>query len=99
MRCTPTDPSLEFDVFEMAKLRLAEVLDSRGYDLIRAERTALYVVEGIRPAAKLLKVLTRVKPPADDEVVEALRSLLDEAPALVKVERLLLGSDSGEEAV
>jgi hypothetical protein len=91
---TPTDPSLEFDVFEMFRLRLAEVLMRRGYDLVDAERIALYVVEGARPVAHLLKVLTRIKQAEDDEVIVALDHVLAETPALEKAKRLRLRAEA-----
>ena len=95
-RCTPTDPSLEFDLFEVVRLRLAEALTRRDYDPLEAERIALYVVRGVRPVSQFLKVLTRENPPGDDEIVEALTRTLDEAPAFVRATRLLLRADEDE---
>jgi hypothetical protein len=93
----PTDPSLEFDVFEMVRLRLAEVLMRRGYEQVEAERIALYLVEAARPVSHLLKVLTRVRQPEDDdEVVIALDHVLDKLPAMLKAKRLRLREDAGE---
>jgi len=43
-KCTPTDPNIEFDVFEVVRLRLVEALASAGHGLVGAERVALYVV-------------------------------------------------------
>jgi hypothetical protein len=90
VRCTPTDPSLEFDLFEVVRLRLAEALTRRGYDSVEAERIALYVVQGVRPASQLLKVLTREGGSGDDEIMDALTRTLDEAPTFVRAARLLL---------
>lgn len=87
--CTPTDPSLEFDAFEAVRLRLADALLGRGYELVEAERIALYVVELSRPVAHLLNVLGAASPPEED-VVDALGKVLDEAPALEKARQLLL---------
>jgi hypothetical protein len=96
-RCTPTDPSLEFDLFEVVRLRLAEALTRRDYDPLEAERIALYVVKGVRPVSQLLKVMTGEKVPGDDEIMDALTRTLDEAPMLVRATRLLLraGDDEG----
>lgn len=96
-RCTPTDPSLEFDLFEVIRLRLAEALARRGYDTLEAERIALYVVKGVRPVSQFLKVMTRVESPGDDEIVSALTKTLDESPAFGRAMRLLLraGEDEG----
>jgi len=88
--CTPTDPSLEYDLYEMVRLRVADVLKRRGYDPIEAERVALYMVEVSRPVANFLKVLTRISPPDDEEIVVAMGKVLDELPALEKARSLLL---------
>ena len=93
VRCTPTDPSLEFDLFEVVRLRLAEALTRRGHDPIRAERIALHVVQGVRPVSRFLKVLTRAEPPGDEEIMEALTRTLDEAPALGEAARMLRADD------
>jgi hypothetical protein len=94
--CTPTDPSLEFDLFEVVRLRLAEVLTRRDYDALEAERIALYVVKGVRPVSQLLKVLTTERAPGDDELLDALTRTLDEAPAFMRAQRLLLRADADE---
>ena len=93
---TPTDPSLEFDLFEMVRLQLAEALTRRGYEALEAERIALYVVKGMRPVSHLLKVLTREKPPGDDEIVNTLRRVLDESTAFGRATRLLLRAEGDE---
>lgn len=93
---TPTDPSLEFDVFETIRLRLAETLVRRGYDLVESERIALYVVEGARPISHFLKVLTGASPTEDDEVIDALDQVLAETPALEKAKRLRLRADTAD---
>jgi hypothetical protein len=90
---TPTDPSLEFDVFEAVRLRLADALTRRGYGPVEAERIALYVVEVSRPVSHLLKVLAGAVPPGDEEAVSALGKIIDEAPAMEKAQRLLLRID------
>lgn len=95
VRCTPTDPSIEFDLFEVVRLRLVEALTDGGCELIEAERVALYVVGAARPVSKLLKVTTGSQPATHEEVREALARLLDEAPALEKARRIMLRSDEG----
>lgn len=89
VRCTPTDPSLEFDVFEMVRVRLVEALTAGGHELIEAERLALYVVGVARPASNLLKVATRAKPPAHEEVLAAMSRVIDEAGALDRARRIM----------
>ena len=93
VRCTPTDPSLEFDLFEVVRLRLARALTRSNYDPLLAERIALHVVQGVRPVSQFLKVLTGVKPPGDEEIMEALTRTLEEAPALGEAARMLLRDD------
>ena len=93
---TPTDPSLEFDVFETARLRLAKALMRHDYSRLEAERIALYVVSAARPLSRLLKAASGVKAPNDEEVMEALFAALDETPALEKAKRLLLRLEGGE---
>lgn len=89
-----TDPSLEFDIFEMARQRLVEVFIAGGHELIEAEKIALYVVAGLRPVPRLLQVLTRIKTPTRAEILEALGPVLDEAIALDKAKRILLHMDA-----
>ena len=98
VRCTPTDPSIEFDVFEAVRLRLVEVLTREGYELIEAERVALYVVGCARPISRLLKAVTGGGTASQQEVLEALSQVLDEAPALEKARhiRLRLKGESDE---
>jgi hypothetical protein len=95
VECTPTDPSIEFDVFEMVRVRLVEALTAGGHELIEAERVALYVVEGARPVSKFLKVATASQPAAHEEVREALARVLDEVPALEKARRIVLRVEEG----
>jgi hypothetical protein len=97
VRCTPTDPSIEFDLLEVVRLRLVESLTgSGGYGLLEAERIALYVIGCARPVSKLLKVATGAPPPSHGDVLEALARVLNEAQALEKARRLMLRADEGE---
>ena len=95
--CTPTDPSLEYDLYEVVRVGAADALSRRGYGEIEAERIALYLIEASRPVANFLKVLTRVSPPADDEIVSAIGKVLDELPALEKARLLLFKTEGGEQ--
>jgi len=90
VRCTPTDPSIEFDVFELVRLRLVEALVEGGYEALEAERIALYAVGGARPVSRLLKLATGARPSSHAEVIEALTLFLDEAHELEKARRILL---------
>lgn len=94
LRCTPTDPSLKFDVFETDRRRVADALARRGYERVEAERAALYLVEVSRPVAHFVKVLTRDGRPDDEEVVNVSAKVIDALPALVKAQQVLLKVDS-----
>ncbi len=90
INCTPTDPSLEFDVFETMRRRVADALVRRGYEEVAAERAALYLVEVSRPVSHFLKVLTRDDRPGDEEVFESVGRVVDALPALEKAQQVLL---------
>lgn len=93
---TPTDPSIEFDLFEDMRLKLVEVFVNGGRERIEAEKIALYVVQGVRHVPRLLKALQQHDSITQDEVLDALGLVLDEAPALRRAKRLLLHMDGGE---
>ena len=93
--CTPTDPSIEFDFFEVVRVSIVEALAAGGHELIEAERVALYVVEGARPASKLLRMTAGGRPPTHEEVREALARLLDAVPSLERARRIMLRIDEG----
>jgi hypothetical protein len=85
-----TDPSLEFDIFEMLRHRLVQVFISGGRERLEAEKIALYIVEGLQHVPKFLNVLTRLKAPTQSEILDALGPVLDEAHALEKAKQMLL---------
>lgn len=95
VRCTPTDPSLEFDTFETVRLRVVEALMRHGYARVESERIALYLIEVSRPVSHFLKVLTGDGRPEDEEVFDSLGKVVDALPALAKVQQLLLKFGSG----
>lgn len=86
----PTDPSIEFDLFENVRQRLTDVLVSGGRERIEAEKIALYVVQGVRHVPGLLKMLEQNPTLQQAEVLDALGHVLDETLALEKARRLLL---------
>ena len=92
-----TDPSLEFDVLEMARQRLVQVFCDGGHERLEAEKIALYIIEGLRNVPKLLNVLTRIKAPSQDEILNALGPVLEEATALDKAKLLLRLAEDDEE--
>ena len=97
---TPHDfSSLEFDVLEMARLRLVEALMSRGHPALEAERIALYVTQGLRNAPNFLRVVTRLEAPPPAEILEALGPVLEEAYALEKAKAMLLYSGGEQQEI
>lgn len=93
----PTDPSLEFDTFEYMRSKLTDVFVSGGHGPLEAAQIALYVVQGVRNVPKLLRIFTIEQSPSHEEILDALGSVLDEAPALSKAKRMLLHLDEAEE--
>lgn len=94
---SPTDPSIEFDVFEGIRRRLEEAFSASGYDNYEAARIALYVVQGVRHVPRLLKLLDGSEAANNSEIFEALGPVLDEAMILEKARRLLLHQKLEEE--
>ncbi|MFN2454630.1 MAG: hypothetical protein ABR577_10465 [Pyrinomonadaceae bacterium] len=94
------DSSMEFDMFEEVRLKLAEVFEREGHTQIRAEKMALYIVQGIREMPKLLTAVSAEETgdQTSRRILEAVRALLDSAPALERARNILMGLDeqSGE---
>ena len=84
------DPSLEFDMFEEARLRLARLFEEQGHDVLEAERAALYVVQGVREVPRLIAALTHGERP-DDNTLTTLDKVFDNAAYLVKARAVLSG--------
>lgn len=87
------DSSMEFDLFEDARRKLAEFLTGQGRDPLEAERIASYVIQGVRGVPKLITALNEHKPQDTEQVQNALGAVLDNAAALGKAKNLLLGID------
>ena len=87
------DSSMEFDLFEDARRKLAEFLVGQGREALEAERIAWYVIQGVRGIPKLLTILSEFKPQDKEEIQNALGVVLDNAAALSKAKNLLLGLD------
>ncbi len=87
------DSSMEFDLFEDARRKLAEFLVGQGREALEAERIAWYVIQGVRGIPKLLTILNEFKPQDKEEIQNALGVVLDNAAALSKAKNLLLGID------
>jgi hypothetical protein len=87
------DTSLEFDLYESMRRRLARVLAAEGRDEISAERIALYVMQGVREVPGLLNALASGST-SDTETRTLLDAVLDNASSLERA-RLLLDADGG----
>jgi len=86
------ESSLEYDLFESMRRRLARVLASDGREEVEAERIALYVMQGVREVPKLLNALASDNTP-DGEARDILNVVLDNAASLERARALLLGQD------
>ena len=84
------ESSLEYDLFENMRRRLARVLTAEGREEIEAERIALYVMQGVREVPKLLNALAS-KNTSDAETRDILNLVLDGAASLERARSLLLG--------
>jgi hypothetical protein len=85
------DTSLEFDLYESMRRRLARVLAAEGRDEIGAERIALYVMQGVREVPGLLNALASGST-SDAQTRALLDAVLDNASSLERA-RLLLAAD------
>jgi hypothetical protein len=86
------DTSLEFDLFESMRRRLARALVAGGRDEIDAERIALYVMQGVYEVPALLNALASDSLP-DAETRALLDAVLDNAASLERA-RMLLAPDA-----
>jgi hypothetical protein len=87
------DTSSEFDMFEDVRRKLIEIFLREGRELIEAQRIALYIVQGMRDVPKFLTALAETSADERARVLPLLYLVLDNAAALEKARRLLLGID------
>jgi hypothetical protein len=66
------DTSIEFDIYESMRRKLARVLAANVRDEITAERAALYVMQGLLDVPRLLNALA-----SDETSEEETRAILD----------------------
>ena len=90
------DSSLEFDLFESMRLKLARLLAVDGREEIEAERIALYVMQGLREVPRLLNALAG-RNTSQDETRDILKLVLDNADSLDRARALLAGHAVPEE--
>ena len=84
------ESSLEYDLFESMRRRLARTLVAEGREEVEAGRIALYVMQGVREVPKLLNALASSNVP-DAETRDILNVVLDNAASLERARALLLG--------
>ena len=90
------ESSLEFDLFESMRLKLARLLSVGGRGEIEAERIALYVMQGVREMPRLLNALASSNTP-DAETSNILNLVLDNSVSLERARALLAGQDVPED--
>ena len=78
-------------MFEDIRRKLVEVFVREGRTRLEAEKIALYVIQGMRDVPKLLTILTEEE--ADAKILHALYGFLEDATALDKARKILLGLD------
>ena len=88
------DNSLEFDMFEDVRRKLAEFYQGEGRERIEAEKIALYIVQGIRDTPKLIATIAEAESHTRQEINQCISSVLENATALEKARAVLLGLDS-----
>ncbi len=90
------DSSLEFDLFESMRRRLARVLAASGRDELTAERAALYVMQGVREVPGLLNALASGET-SEEETLAILDAVLDNAASLERARSLLSGDGRADD--
>lgn len=86
------ESSLEYDLFENMRRRLARVLAAEGREEIEAERIALYIMQGVREVPKLLNALASSNT-SDAETRDILSLVLEGSDSLARAHAILLGLD------
>lgn len=88
------DNSLEFDMFEDVRRKLAEFYQGEGRERIEAEKIAFYIVQGIRETPKLIATIAEADSHTKQEINQCINSVLENAAALEKARAVLLGLDT-----
>lgn len=84
------DTSLEFDLFENMRRKLARAVVAGGRDEISAERISLYVMQGVHEVPALLNALAS-DAASDAETRVLLDAVLEGAASLARARLLLAG--------
>ena len=88
-------------MFEEARHRLAETFVREGHAPLRAEKIALYIVQGIREMPKLLTAISagETELHRSQQILDTVRGVLDNAASLDKARKMLLGLDVKDDEV
>ncbi len=82
------ESSLEFDLFESMRRRLALVLSKDVRDEVMAGRIALYVMQGVRDVPGLLNALASGET-SGEEALAVLEAVLESVASLERARELL----------
>lgn len=83
-----SESSLEFDLYESMRRRLARVLNESVRDEVSAGRVALYVIRGVREVPDLLNALASGET-SEEETLALLDAVLSGAATLERARTLL----------
>ena len=86
------ETSLEFDLFESMRRKLARLLVKEGREEIEAERIALYIMQGVREVPRLLNALASDNTP-EEELHDVLNTVLVNGVSLERARVILAGED------
>lgn len=83
------DSSIEFDLFEDARQKLTQFLESEGHNQLEAERIAFYIIQGVRGVPKLLSLLNQKDECPSSHLRTALAGFVNNISLLNKANLLL----------
>jgi hypothetical protein len=85
--------SLEFNRFEDVRRALVDALIEEGLEDIKAEKVALYVVEGLRDVSRLITQVAHSDESESHKILTALRNMLESTKAFDKARAILLAAN------
>ncbi len=89
--------SLEFNRFEDVRRVLVDALIEEGFEELKAEKVALYVVEGMRDVSRLITQVAHSDESESRKILSALRNMLESTKAFDKARAIMLSFDSTPE--
>jgi hypothetical protein len=85
--------SLEFNRFEDIRRALVDALIEEGFEDLKAEKVALYVVEGMRDVSRLITQVAHSDESESHKILLALRKMLESTKSFDKARAILLIAD------